>query len=258
MQIGRGCSYGCSICGGKQGRVRTCLGEFERGIHQLVDVGHRKITFVDNNFFAAPLNRCLQIVAGQRPAIEWSCSIKADYDMCRKYLPAMVSAGCVHISIDVQHVAGSIHERNHLFGRKYAGLGVDYYIKLIQFVREHGIEPTLCFHLGMRGETERTIKQAQEFFEATGAAVYDLRPFVYPGSRHFELAFEKGKRLGAVSTRVEYMARLGQYLNNRELFDDDVATMLDVFNLSDVRTDTLIDWISYLKGLAHRSEVVAH
>ena len=162
----------------------------------------------------------------------------------------MVDLGCIKISVDMQHVSGCIHDVNNLFAKRYVHKDANYYIKLIRLIRSYGIEPTVAFHVGLLGETDDTIVEAKRFFEATEVGVYDIRPFVYPGSKYFERAFEKGKRSGIFSSKGDYMEKLDNYIKNTNSDDAEVSGVLDVFNLSEVKTYKLMDAIDYLNNLS--------
>ena len=250
VQVGRGCNYACKICSNRSGYVRANIDRFDKCYKRVLNAGHGSITFVDNDLFSSSIDEVLQILSKYRSSIEWSCSVKCDINQCQKYLEHMVELGCNKISVDMQHVSGCIHSVNNLFAKRYVHEDTNYYVRLIQLIRSYGIEPTVAFHLGLYGETDDTIDEAKKFFDATEVGVYDIRPYVYPGSKYFEMTLNKGKQSGIFGSKDDYMDKLDNYIKSRDSIDGEVAELLDVFNLSEVKTDKLIDAIEYLSNLS--------
>ena len=224
IHASRGCPYGCIYCVWPQvlynsSRYRTrdpikVVDEIEKMIQ---DYGYRSFYFDDDTFNIGKqriLTLCAEIKKRGLNKIPWSVMARADTSDFET-LKAMQDAGLNSIKFGVE---SGVQELVDACGK---GLDLKKVEQAVQWCKQLGLQFHLTFTFGLPGETKETIEKTIQYAMklAPDTCQFSLTtPF--PGTKHFELAKNKGLLLTQNWDRYDgnrYTVMRGENLSQEEL-----------------------------------------
>ncbi len=193
VQAGRGCPNSCSFCSVSclyKGRyIKRPLDEVIRDIKQIKDLGYKKILLLDDNIFSDKeyLNELLDKLIQFN--IEWmsQCEIRIGND--DELLSKLYKSGCRTLSFGLESIS-----KESLISMDKAWANPEHYDRLIQNIRNHGIDVSTEMVVGGEGDTLESIKSTKDFIERNKISVprfYILTPF--PGTKFFHQIKDSGR-----------------------------------------------------------------
>ncbi|WP_028830247.1 B12-binding domain-containing radical SAM protein [Proteocatella sphenisci] len=193
VQAGRGCPNSCSFCSVSclyKGRyIKRPLDEVIRDIEQIKSLGYKKILLLDDNIFSdrVYLNKLLDTFIKLK--INWMSQCEITIGKDDQLLRKLYESGCQTLSFGLESTS-----RESLLSMDKAWARPDEYDKLIQNIRNHGIDVSTEMVVGGEGDTLESIKKTKDFIEKNKISVprfYILTPF--PGTRFFDQIKASGR-----------------------------------------------------------------
>jgi len=192
VQTRRGCPLDCSYCSTPsiEGRMprRRSPRLVADDLTRLVDIGVRRIQFVDNTFNLPPayaLELCRRIVELGLP-IRWRC-ILYPYKVTDELAEAMAEAGCTEASIGCE--SGSDRILTAIDKR----FTTDDVRQAVTHLRAAGVSCVGFLLLGLPGETRDTVAESLDFVDGLGldSLKITLGARIYPRTPLARIAVEE-------------------------------------------------------------------
>ena len=195
MVTGRGCSNhpGCTFCCG-QAYWQGCIAQ--RKAHTIfkeiqflfkINPNLREIHFLDDEFLCnrKRVYELFDMVDKAKLKFKWICSGRASSldDNLIKYIK---KHGCYNVHIGVETFSQSI------LNNANKRIDVKQMQEAIKLCRKHKLTPTLMCIVGLPGENAQTVRESIEGAKAIGEAIEPCILLIYPGTKVYELAKEKG------------------------------------------------------------------
>lgn len=196
MITSRGCPFKCSFCAlgnhwGSRQRLRSAKNVLDEIEYLVKSYGIQEIHFEDDNL-TADKKRAIEIFDGlisRKLNISWNVpSGMAVSSLDEELLAKMKVSGCYSVSL-------AIESGNQMVLARLMNKPVDLKVvpKLVQKIRENGLEARGFFILGYPGETKKTIKETVDFarsLELDWSFFFIASPI--PHTKMFKTCVEKG------------------------------------------------------------------
>lgn len=218
----RGCPFGCNFCSvklymGRGFRKRSSRNVFEEIKYQY-EKGYHQFDFNDD-CFTLDKKRAEEILdliinSGMKMKFQFYNGLRAD-TVDPDILSKLKKAGCVYISYGCESGNEAI-----LKAIKKA-VTLDEVRRATKWTREAGIDCSVNFIIGHRGETYRTAMDSINFARSLPTNFvnfYNLIP--YPGTEAFEWVKEHGRFLVDTNNYLEAIS----YADNKPIFETDELT----------------------------------
>lgn len=193
VQAGRGCPNSCSFCSVSclyKGRyIKRPLDEVIRDIKQIKALGYKKILLLDDNIFSDRnyLDKLLDTFISLK--IDWMSQCEITIGNDNQLLRKLYQSGCQTLSFGLESTS-----RESLLSMDKAWAKPEEYDRLIQNIRNHGIDVSTEMVVGGEGDTLESIRKTKDFIEKNKISVprfYILTPF--PGTKFFDQINESGR-----------------------------------------------------------------
>jgi len=186
VQAGRGCPKACSFCPVAclydSKYLKRDLDEVLRDINQVKELGFKKFLLLDDNIFSdrTYLMELLEALKGMKMQWMSQCSIEIGEDL--ELLKLMKESGCMALSFGVESISyDSLKKMDKAWAKPWE------YSRLIDNIRNAGIDVSTEMVLGGDGDTVDSIRKTQDFIEDNRISVprfYILTPI--PGTKFFK------------------------------------------------------------------------
>jgi len=162
VQAGRGCPNTCSFCSiaclYKTQYLRREIGEVMADINRVKELGFNKFLLIDDNILSDrqyTRELCAEI---KKTGMLWNsqCSIELAKDP--DLLKTMVDSGCVSLSFGLESIS-----KSNLIKMNKSWCNPDEYSKLIQTLRNSGIDVATEMIIGLEDDTLESIKKTAKF-----------------------------------------------------------------------------------------------
>lgn len=159
VQTSRGCPFDCRFCEVTRFYGRTYrFRPVEEVVHEIEQIGHRSIYFVDDNV-APNRRRGRELFKALNPLnIEWTGQVNMHTGKNPELLDLMVESGCGHLNIGMESInPASLEEMNKRMNI------VEEYELILRNLRERGIFFSINMVLGFDSDTLETFEETVRF-----------------------------------------------------------------------------------------------
>jgi len=195
VQAGRGCPKACSFCSVaclyQSSYYKRDMEEVIRDIKQVKDLGFKKFMLLDDNIFSDRAYLLDLLMAIKPLKMQWmsQCSIDIGEDL--ELLKVMKESGCMTLSFGLESISyESLKNMDKAWAKPWE------YKRLINQIRDAGIDVSTEMVVGGDGDTLASIKATKSFIEDNKISVprfYILTPI--PGTKFFKQMQAEGRMI---------------------------------------------------------------